>query len=513
MSLSIRFLRTALLTTTLVTAICGAASADVRLPAVFSNHMVLQRDMPVPVWGWAAPGEKVAVVFGDQTQTVVTDDEGRWRVNLERLSVGKPRSLVVEGNNRLELKDVLVGEVWLCSGQSNMQWALDGSADSDLERAGANQPEIRLLTVAMAGTQQQLDDFDGAWEVCSPGTARNFSAVGYHFGRRLQQTLDVPIGLIDNAWGGSSCEAWVPQQQLAEDSLYASIVEQWGKRETQADESQLRAEFAKRHEEWKKRMQQAVAAGRPIPNWPHPGHPLLGQHRPGNLFNSRVAPLLPFAIRGAIWYQGESNADRAQQYRQLFPLMIESWRAAWGQGDFPFYWVQLADFKQHRERPGDSAWAELREAQTMTLDRLPNTGQAVIIDLGEGKDIHPRNKRSVADRLARWALATLHDVPVAFASPRLESFEVKDGKAIVTLKDCGRGLRPFDTKEVRGFDVVGEEGNWVIAQAEIVAPNQVAVWSDQVARPVAVRYAWADNPICNLYAENGLPATPFRTNR
>ncbi|MGI9456979.1 MAG: sialate O-acetylesterase, partial [Aeoliella sp.] len=350
-----------------------------------------------------------------------------------------------------------------------------------------------------------------AWEVCSPGTAQSFSGVGYFFGRRLQQTLGVPIGLIDNAWGGSSCETWVPREKLENKPLYAQMLQQWDKQAAEADEPALRAEYAKVHQGWKEKMQAAVAASNPIPNWPGPRHALLTQHRPGNLYNSRVAPLMPFAIRGAIWYQGESNASRAAQYRDLFPLMIETWRDAWGQGDFPFYWVQLADYMQEKEQPGQSNWAELREAQTMALDRLPNSGEAVIIDLGEGNDIHPRNKRSVADRLARHALANQYDVPVACASPRFESLQVTDGKAIVTLRDCGRGLMSFDTKEIHGFSIAGADDKWVEANATIIGKNQVEVSNDQVAEPVAVRYAWADNPVCNLYSQIGLPVTPFRT--
>ncbi len=485
--------------------------AEVRLPSVFSSHMVLQRERPVPVWGWADPGEEVTVAFGGQTKQTVADEGGRWKVTLDPLSVGDPRSLVVEGANRVEVSDVLVGDVWLCSGQSNMEWPISATYNGDLERLGDGEPDIRLLTVGMAGTQQPLDDFDGAWVRCTPETLHNFSAVGYHFGKRLHQATGVPIGLIDNAWGGSACEAWIPVDKLAGKKLYKPLLARWKAEETKVDEAAIREEYAKIHAEWKARMRKAVADGNPIPNWPKPRHQLLGQSRPGNLYNSMVAPIVPFAIRGTIWYQGESNAGRAEQYRDMFPLMVETWREAWGQGDFPFYWVQLADFMQEKDQPADSAWAELREAQTLALDRLPNSGQAVIVDVGEGKDIHPKDKQTVGDRLARIALADEYGMTVQNDSARLESFEGKDGGILLTLCDCGPGLTTFDTQQVQGFTIAGADQKWVQAKAEIVGKNQILVTSDQVPEPVAVRYAWADNPVCNLYSANGLPVTPFRT--
>ena len=242
-------------TAVVTTQVVSNVEAQVRLPSVFSNHMVLQRDRPLPVWGWATPGEEVRVTFDDQTKQAVADSEGRWKVTLDPLSVGEPRSLVVEGGNRLELNDVLVGDVWLCSGQSNMEWPIQRSSDGDLEVLGNGTPAIRLLTVASVGTQEPQDDFDGAWELCTPGTVRNFSAVGYHFGTRLHQATGVPIGLIDNAWGGSACEAWIPVEKLAGNALYQPLLDRWNKEEAKADETAIRAEYAKVHDDWKSRMQ------------------------------------------------------------------------------------------------------------------------------------------------------------------------------------------------------------------------------------------------------------------
>lgn len=489
------------------------AAAEVRLPALFTNHMVLQRDMPVPVWGWAEPGEEVAVVFAGQTQHATADDQGKWMVKLQPLAASdEGRSLVVEGkSDRLEVTDVLVGEVWLCSGQSNMEWTVSNSTDGDLELPAIDNASIRFMTVGGGGSQQPYEDFTGAWQVCSPGTARNFSAVGYYFGKRLHEKINVPVGLIDNSWGGSACEAWIPKSAMADKPMYQPLLERWEKQASEADEEAIKAEYAKTFEKWQQRFEAAKAAGEPLPECPKPRNALIGNHRPANLYNARIAPIMPYAIRGSIWYQGESNAGRAEQYAEMFPLMISTWRSEWGQGDFPFYWVQLADFKGEQDQPGQSEWAELRAAQTQTQDQLESTGEAVIIDLGEGKDIHPRDKRSVADRLARWALAKQYGFDIAHQSPRFESIEIEGANAKIKLTDCRKGLVSFDTKTVKGFAVAGKDQKWVWAKAEITGNNEVTVSSDQVPEPVAVRYAWSDNPVCNLYTKSGLPVTPFRT--
>ncbi len=506
----VMMMRFSLLAVTLLLVSARDSIAELRLPSVFSNHMVLQRDMPLRVWGWAAPETAVVVEVAGQTKKGKADGEGYWQVELEAMPAGGPHTMVVEGDGRVQIDDILVGEVWVCSGQSNMQWNLASSDGADLELLSAEQPQIRLLTVEAVGTQEPLDDFDGAWEKCTPGTAPQFSAVGYHFGRRLQASLGVPIGLIDNAWGGSAAEAWTPREKLAADEQYADHLKYWEGQADKVDEKKIREEFAKQHDRWKKRMESAVAAGKPIPSWQHPSHPLLGNQRASNLYNGRVEPIAGFGIRGVIWYQGESNAGRAYQYRSLFPTMISAWRERWGQGDFPFYWVQLADFQPEVTNPTDSNWAELREAQTMTLDKLEHVGEAVIVDLGEGKDIHPKNKRTVADRLARLALANDYGMKIVAASPRYDSVRFAEGKAIVTLTGVDR-LTTFDVGDVLGFAVAGDDHKWVNAKAKIQDGGKVEVWSDAVKDPVAVRYAWAQNPVCNLYSGAGLPVTPFRT--
>ncbi|OJW17860.1 MAG: sialate O-acetylesterase [Planctomycetales bacterium 71-10] len=481
----------------------GTARADVKLPAIFGDHMVLQRDLKVHVWGWAEPGEDVKVEFHGQARTTKADGDGAWSVSLEPVAAGGPFEMVVTGKNTLTFKDVLVGEVWVCSGQSNMQWSVGSSTHADLEIAAANYPNIRLISVPQVGTQEPQKDFKGEWKPCSPQTVGPFSAVGYFFGRQLHQTLGVPVGLINDAWGGSACEAWIPRETLAADPKYKDLLAAWEEREKGYDAAKKAYEDAKA---------KAKAEGKPGPK-PHedPDGLMKGNARPGNIFNGVLLPTIGYGIKGAIWYQGETNAGRAYQYRDMFPLMIETWRKLWGLGNFPFYWVQLADFMAEKPEPADSAWAELREAQTMTMGRLPNTGEAVIIDIGEGKDIHPKNKQDVGMRLARWALARDYGVNVPCQSPTYKAMEKKDGKVVLTFDHVDGGFRPFDVNEPRGFTIAGADKKFVNAQAKVIGPDKVEVWSDQVAQPEAVRYAWADNPVCNMYSAVGLPLTPFRT--
>jgi len=488
----------------------GNARGDVKLPHIFGSHMVLQRDMKDRVWGKADPGEEVTVSIGEQKKTTNAATDGKWSVTLDPLPAGGPHTMTVEGQNKVVFDDVLVGEVWLCSGQSNMQWNVGSANHADLETLAAKFPKIRLISVPNLGTQEPKDDFNGSWKACTPETVKPFSAVGYFFGRQLHETLDVPIGLINDAWGGSACEAWIRRDLLEADSQYQPLMKRWETIEQEAKQ----ADHTDEHKlgQYRLDVQRAKAEGRPGPRPPQTSKDLLsGNSRPGNIYNGVLKPTIGYGMKGAIWYQGESNASRAYQYRELFPLMIKSWRDEWGIGDFSFYWVQLADFMAEKAEPGQSSWAELREAQTMTLDRLPKTGQAVIIDLGEGKDIHPKNKQDVAMRLARLALAKDYGISVPAESPRFKSMEVKDGKAVLTFDHVGGGLQPFDVAEPQGFAVARSDKSFVWAKAKVVGKDKVEVWAEGVSEPASVRYAWADNPVCNLYSKEGLPVTPFRT--
>jgi sialate O-acetylesterase len=494
-------------------ALCAqTAHAKVTLPAMFTDHAVLQRDMPVPVWGQAAPGKEITVTIKDvQSKSTKADDNGNWLVKLDPLKVGKPFDLIVtegsEAKSHVIVKDILVGEVWLCSGQSNMEWPVAAATNSDLEIAAANHPNIRLVRVKEPGSQTPVEDFDGQWEVCSPKSVAGFSAVGYYFGRELQDQLNVPIGLIDDSWGGSACEAWIRRDRMEGNPLYVDLLKKWDDSVKNFDDAKWNADCTA----WREKAAEARKAGKPAPKRPDADPLASGNHRPANLYHARVEPVMPYAIRGVIWYQGESNAGRAYQYRDMFPLMIRSWREDWKQGDFPFYFVQLADFMDEKAEPGDSAWAELREAQTMTQDKLPNTGQAVIIDIGDGADIHPKNKLEVGRRLARWALAHDYGKKVEHQSPRFESMKKDGNKIVLKFKNVAGGLTPLESKDFQGFAVAGEDRKWHWADAKKTANDTIEVSSKDVAEPVAVRYAWADNPVCNVYNSALLPLTPFRT--
>jgi sialate O-acetylesterase len=482
----------------------SAAEAGLKLPALVGDHMVLQRDLANPIWGWADPGADVAVSIAGQNHQAKADAQGKWRVTLNPMTGSNHalRLTIASKGEKIVLSNVVIGEVWICSGQSNMQWAVNQSDDPDLEAASANYPNIRIISVPQVGTQEKKDDFVGQWEICTPETVGDFSAVGYFFGRQIQQILGVPIGLIDNAWGGSAAEAWVSREVMDADARFQNVAEQWKTTEAGYDHEKVMAD-------WKVKAAEAKAAGKPEPRMP--SNPLTGNQRPGNIWAGVLHPTIGYGIRGVIWYQGESNAGRAYQYDELFPLMISEWRKAWGIGDFPFYWVQLADFMAEKDQPAESSWAELREAQTKTLS-LPNTGQAVIYDIGEGRDIHPRDKQNVGKRLARIALARDYGKAIEFQSPSYKAMEVTKGKAVLTFENVGAGgLYTFDTQEAVGFAVAGEEKVWHWAVGKVIAPDKVEVGCPEVANPVAVRYAWADNPVANLRGRNGLPVVPFRT--
>ena len=470
--------------------------AEVSVPNIFGEHMVLQRDQKNRVWGKASAGEKVSVTIAGQSHNATAGADGLWQVELNPLPAGGPHELSIKGSNEIKIGDILVGEVWICSGQSNMQWSVNSSWDADLEKLTANNPQLRMINFPQVGTQEPIWDHKNAqWKLTTPENVGAFSAVGYYFGRQIQQTINVPVGMINNAWGGSACEAWINRDVLAADERYQPLLERWKGMEADYAKLAAKQDLTDQEKQQLKNLQGQMG----------------GNSRPANIYNGVLKSHLGYGIRGAIWYQGESNAGRAYQYRDLFPLMIDNWRKEWKQGDFPFCWVQLADFKAEKPEPAESDWAELREAQTMTMTKLPKTGEAVIIDIGEGKDIHPKNKIDVGRRLARWALANEYKVEVPFHSPQYKSSEKADGKIVLSFDHVTNGWRPFDVNEPRGFAIAGEDKKFVWASAKILPDGRVEVSSPQVASPVAVRYAWADNPVCNMFSNVGLPLTPFRT--
>jgi sialate O-acetylesterase len=486
--------------------------ADLKLPAIFGDHMVLQQKQSNPVWGWDRPGTAITVAFAGKTHSATARADGKWSVILDPLPANAtPQTLRFTGTTKHEIQDVLIGEVWMCSGQSNMQLRLNQDWNGDIEAAASKHPNLRLIRVPPKGTQELQDDFNGGWMAATPETVASFSALGFLYGRYLHEILDVPVGLIGNYWAGSSAEAWVRRSSLEADPRFASLMAGTRERETKALLPATTATHEHALKKWEEDTARAKMAGQRPPRRPEsPEAWLAGFSRAGNIFAGVVHPTLGYGIKGVIWYQGEGNANRAREYDDLFPFLIEQWRKEWGQGDFPFYWVQLPDWADERAEPGESSQARLREAQTKSM-RLPNTGQAVTIDLGEGKDRHPRNKHDIAARLVRWALVKDYGMSLPYRSPEFKSLSVTGSKALVTFDCFGSSLRPFDVDEARGFAVCGEDRVWHWAKGKLIGRDRVELTCDAVPAPVAVRFAWADNPVCNLFSNDGLPVTPFRT--
>jgi sialate O-acetylesterase len=489
------------------------ASADVKLPGVFAAHMVLQRDAALPVWGWAEPGEKVSVSLAGQTKTATADTAGKWAVKLDAIPAGGPHALKVQGNNTLEIADVMLGEVWLCSGQSNMEMSVGGSADRDAEIAAAKYPGIRMMTVAHAPTEKPQENCQGQWKVCSPQTVGGFSATAYFFGRTLHQELDVPVGLINSSWGGTPIQAWTNLEDQKALPELKPLLQSWDAQVAKFDPQAARQQFEKQLAEWQEKAKQAKAAGQSVPPKPGPAaDPRFSQHRPANLYNGMIAPLAPYALRGAIWYQGESNAGDTDSrlYGLQLRTMIRNWRQLWNQGDFPFLWVQLPNFRAPQQQPAEtSGWVIVQNEMLKTL-AVPQTGMAVTIDLGEANDIHPKNKQDVGKRLAVWALGTTYGKDIVYSGPLYKSMSRREGKIVVQFDHVGGGLVAKGSEALKGFAIAGEDREFVSAEAKIDGPA-VVVSSPEVKGPVAVRYAWAANPTCNLYNQAGLPASPFRT--
>jgi len=633
-----------------------AVEADIRLPAVVGDNMVLQRGIEVPLWGWADPGEEVrlSVSWHRMERRTTAGADGKWTFTVKTPPAGGPYEITLAGKNTVTLKNVMAGEIWVCSGQSNMEWPLHSVNNAEAELAAADYPNIRLFTVQKKIATAPEADCTGRWSPCNPETVPGFSAVGYFFGRYLHKELGVPVGLINTSWGGTVAEAWTRGGALETMPEFKTLMNRIAKARANPDAALQK--YQTELDAWQKRIDSAGAQGRaaiepgfddsgwqpmelpaaweqaglsnfdglvwfrkvvevpdawagkevmlelgPIddqdttwvngvkvgahtgpgkwqalrkykvdasivkagrnvvtvqvldtggggglngqpgqmklkplesddadaislagtwrykvgydlasmPPQPQPPVWVNNPNAPTVLYNGMIAPLVPFGIRGAIWYQGESNAGRAYQYRELFPLMITNWRQDWGLGDFPFLFVQLANYMATQPEPGESNWAELREAQTMTL-QLPNTGMATIIDIGEANDIHPRNKQDVGKRLALWALAKTYGRDTVYSGPLYKSMAIQDNKIVLRFDCVGGGLVARGDGPLQGFAIAGQDRKFVWAQAEIKG-NTVVVSSEGVAKPVAVRYAWADNPICNLTNQAGLPASPFRT--
>ena len=489
------------------------ARADVRLPFPFSDNMVVQRETTATFWGWASPGEKISVTasWGGHATTTATAD-GDWKLKLKTPKAGGPFTITIKGNNTIELKDVLSGEVWLCSGQSNMGMTVSSVTNAQAEIAAADYPQIRLLGVKLTTANEPQKECQGtSWAPCSPKNVGSFTAAGYFFGRKLHKDLNVPIGLINSSWGGTCIEAWTSWDVQKDDPAMQELRRSWDQRD-----KTYTPEGAKKQFEDEKKAWAAWNAGdkkTKAPTRPRfHVQPRNDQNYPANLFNAMINPLVPFAIRGAIWYQGEGNSGRAKEYRVQLERLIVNWRTQWG-CDFPFYFVQLPNFMAPWQSPvEDGGWPQIRESFAKTAKEVPNTGMAITIDIGEETDIHPKNKQDVGDRLARVALHQTYGLKgFAWNGPVAESCKFADGKAVIRFNTGGAQLAVKGGGRIAGFALTGEDGNTVSADAVIEGKDTVAVSSPKVAKPVVVHYAWANNPIgVNLANAEGLPASPFR---
>ena len=491
----------------------GGARAEVRLASLFSDNMVLQQSASATFWGWASPGENISVTgsWGAQAATTATA-EGTWKLQLKTPAANNaPLTVTIKGSNTIELKNILAGEVWLCSGQSNMGMTVSGVTNAADEIAAANYPQIRLLSINLTtANEPQKECKVRGWEICASNNVGAFTATGYFFGRKLHQELKVPVGLINSSWGGTCIEAWTSWDAQQDDPAMQALKKSWDDRDktytVEADKKQYEAD-KQALAAWNKSDKKTKA---PRPRWQ--GQPLKSQNYPANLFNAMIAPLVPFAIKGAIWYQGEGNSGRGKEYRVQMERLIVNWRTQWGY-EFPFYFVQLPNFMDAWKSPvEDGGWPQIRESFAKTAKEVPNTGMAITIDVGEALDIHPKNKQAVGDRLGRVALKKTYGLQgFAWSGPVAESCKFSDGKARIKFDNGGAPLAVTGGGKIVGFALTGADGNTVAADAEIAGKDTVIVSAATVAEPVVVHYAWANNPVgVNLANTEGLPASPFR---
>ena len=542
-----------------------AAACEVRMPLLFSDHMVLQRDLPMRVWGWADPGESVTVSFGKDLARTIAGSEGRWNVTLRSIPANShPQTLVITGKNTLEFHDVLVGDVWVCSGQSNMERLLREVDYTDADLRSADDGQLRLFRVLSTTAVTPQEDTKGwngrQWMVSKPVDVKDFSAVGFFFGRELRKHLGIPIALVDSTQGGSRAQLWTSVDSLEKhidaDPEFGSWIGQ--RNELLKTYPQRMIDYPEAKKSYDEKLRQWNSANDANPEYTaemaawqtalnkarkegaeHPAKvipPILAPIAPdppdggpystfmvGNLYNSMIAPLTSFSIKGVLWYQGEANDRNAKQYQVLFPILISDWRDKWGQGDFPFLFVQLPNLGAPATEPvrAEDRWAKLREAQSKAL-ALRNTGMVATIDIGDPWDVHGRDKSDIGIRLSLLARHTIYREKVVPSGPSYRSMKINGRKVEVRFANHGRGLMigvppwtptgkiPPVSTELHGFAIAGGDRKWFWANAAIHG-NRVTVWSDKVTAPAAVRYGWADNPPCNLYNREGLPAPPFRT--
>lgn len=507
-------------------ALSSHAVAACRLPSFFGDHMVLQRSKPVPVWGWAAPGEAVVVTFAEQTVRTVADGDGRWLVKLHPLAASaEGRTLEVRAGNTLTLQDVVVGEVWLCSGQSNMWFQVSKTLGAKEAKAGADLPDIRVVEIPRRHAPKPELDVPGTWVVSAPKTVGNFTAVGFYFARELHGRLDVPVGIICSTWFGTRIEPWTPPigfRGVPALAAEAKRIDGWNPATPAGQE--VWGQYLDSVSAWVEVGREDLKAGRPLAALPAPPAPESGRAEATCLFNAMIRPLVPYALRGVLWYQGEANGEETPMlYRHRMRALVTGWRHWWADAALPFYYVQLPNYgKPNPDPAGGDGFAALREEQRRALE-LPHTGMAVTIDIGNARDVHPKNKRDVAARLLRWALHFTYSQSEVLPSGPLYRRHRVDGRTLrIEFDWVGEGLMAgrkqgeapvAETPGVplRGFSLAGADRRWHAAQA-VIDGATVCVSADGVTAPIAVRYAYAGTPVgANLYNRAGLPASPFRT--
>jgi len=490
---------------------CAACHAEVRVPAIIGEHMVLQAGTNTPIYGWAASGEAVTVTVGATQAATTAGADGKWTVTFSDLKASAtPVTVTIVGKNTLTFSDVLVGDVWICSGQSNMALPVrrvlgrDGNNTNGLGQV--NHSQIRLFKMPKDTQLEPQDDCKGSWAVCTPDAAKEFSATGYFFGREIHRAQKLPVGLINACRGGSSGQMWTSLEGLKSEAALSNYL---------AEALAAQADFPQRKERYLQSKRDAAKAGKPKEALPRPVGMDAWEDNvltvPTSLFNSMIAPILPFGIKGAIWYQGEGNADEWELYRTLFPAMVRDWRTRWGCGEFPIYTVQLSSYRPPRAETGESNWAAFREIQTQLQTLVPNSGMAVTVDIGNAMDIHPLTKEEVGRRLSLVALAKTYGYSLGYSGPLYERLEIKANQAVLYFTQVGGGLVAKGGEPLKRFAIAGADQKFVWGEARIEGQT-VVVSSARVPKPMAVRYAWDINPEgCNLFNAAGLPASPFRT--
>ncbi len=480
--------------------------AELSMPDIFGDHMVLQRDRPIILWGRAAPGESLSIDLADQSVTTTAATDGTWEAQLPALPAGGPHILRVRGNTTLAFQNVLIGEVWLASGQSNMEWLLKETDGASEEIARSRNPNVRMIKVARAVSAEPMESIEGLWRECDPTTSGWFSAVGYYFAKTLAEDLSIPVGIINSSRGSAQIQPWIPRPEFLSQPALKEDWEKWEKAVSAFPAAQER--YAKALTQWEEKAStppsQADLRSKPQPPF-GPGH----YNEPGGLFNGMVAPLARLSIRGVLWYQGEANSRRAAAYRGAFPILISSWRKAWKDPEMPFLFVQIAPYAAGDFVPSGPERAELRDAQAAALD-LPATGMVVTLDIG-GPEEHPRNKRDVGLRLARLAEAKVYGLDVPYSGPVFERADFVEDRVLLHFAHS-ETLRTLDGNPPTGFEICGSEGTFFPAEATL-QENTVVLTAGEVPLPVGVRYAWCNLPQVNLVNGENLPAVPFRTTK